>query len=276
MRTHNIRISCLLLLVAVGCSRPHPVQADARFIAHPDNPARKVEFFLQQPAGVGPWPAVVLLHGHQDSPRTGALDFVKWRVLERFARRGYLAVAISQPGYGNSDGPPDFCGPVTQRAVSGVIEKLTQDRLLLPGKVVLEGISRGALVAGLIASRDASIKGIVLISGLYDLPAFTANANSIPSKMIARSLQEETGGGLAALKERSVLSFAGNIMAAALILNGARDDRTDPAQARRLAAVIAEHGGSARAIIYSEFGHQIPVEVRDKDIDPFIDKILAH
>lgn len=31
---------------------------------------------------------------------------------------------------------------------------------------------------------------------------------------------------------------------------------------------------SARAIIYPSFGHCIPVEVRDKVIDPFIDEVL--
>jgi len=30
-----------------------------------------------------------------------------------------------------------------------------------------------------------------------------------------------------------------------------------------------------RTIIYPDYGHQIPVEVRDKVIDPFIDGVLA-
>ena len=30
-------------------------------------------------------------------------------------QRGYVAAALSQPGYGNSGGPPDFCGPVASR-----------------------------------------------------------------------------------------------------------------------------------------------------------------
>jgi dipeptidyl aminopeptidase/acylaminoacyl peptidase len=57
-------------------------------------------------------------------------------------------------------------------------------------------------------------------------------------------------------------------------LNGEKDERTDPGQARHLAEEITRHGGYARAIIYPDQGHQIPIEVRDKDIDPFIDRIL--
>jgi dipeptidyl aminopeptidase/acylaminoacyl peptidase len=74
---------------------------------------------------------------------------------------------------------------------------------------------------------------------------------------------------------RSVMHFAKNIKAATLILNGAKDERTDPGQARRLAEEIASHGGKSRVIVYPEYGHNIPVEVRDKEIDPFIESVLG-
>jgi dipeptidyl aminopeptidase/acylaminoacyl peptidase len=234
-----------------------------------------VEYFVEKPAGRGPWPSVVFLHGHQEWPRSGGRDFVNWGVLHRFAKRGYLAVAISQPGYGSSSGPADFCGPFTQHAVSSVIAKLQADGYLIPKKVVIEGISRGALVAGLIAAHDASIAGIVLIAGVYDLPQFVKDSKSAPAMLVARSIIEETGGGVEALRARSLLHFAENVKAKTLIVNGARDDRSDPAQARRLAEEITSHQGNARAIIYPAYGHRIPLAARDRDIDPFIDRVLS-
>ena len=99
----------LLLLAASFCGC---LSAETLAISHPDDPSKKVEFFLQKPSGKGPWPTVVLLHGHQDPPSHGGQDFVTWGELDRFAKRGYLAVAVSQPGYGNSSGPADFCGHV--------------------------------------------------------------------------------------------------------------------------------------------------------------------
>ncbi len=60
-----------------------------------------------------------------------------------------------------------------------------------------------------------------------------------------------------------------------LILNGAQDDRTDPEQARALADLVTRGGGKARAIIYPDAGHQIPIDVRNKDVDPFIDEVLG-
>lgn len=131
-------------------------------------------------------------------------------------------------------------------------------------------------MAGLIAAHGAPLAGIVLISGLYDLPRFAASAQSARAKGIVKAMIGETGGGREALEARSVLDFAQNIKTPVLILNGAKDDRTDPAQARRLAEKIVSGGGKARVIIYPDYGHQIPVGIRDKEIDPFLDGLLRH
>lgn len=264
-----------LTLAAASCSFHASAHVEALTLTHPDDASKKVEYFLEKPAGSGPWPAVVFVHGHQEWPRAGAKDFVSWGVLDLFAKRGYLAVAISQPGYGASTGPADFCGPSTQHAISGVLLKLKRDGSAAPDKIVIEGISRGAIVASLIAAHDPSIAGIVLISGLYDFNEFVERAKSGEAALIARSIVAETGGASAELRARSALNFAGDIKASALILNGALDDRTDPTQAQRLATEISSHGGHARAIIYPEYGHQIPVGIRDKEINPFIDTILS-
>ncbi len=141
-------------------------------IQHPDNSSKEVEYFLERPSGNGPWPTVVLLHGHQEEAKPGGKDFVDWGVLEQLARRGYLAVAVSQPGYGQSDGPADYGGVFTQHAVAGVIAQLRATGLASPNRLLIEGISRGALTAGLIAAQDPSVTGLVLISGVYDLQAY--------------------------------------------------------------------------------------------------------
>lgn len=267
-------LSLAVALLTATCVPRGNARAEGLIVPHPDDSSRKVEYFIEQPSGAGPWPAVVFVHGHQESSRRGGKDFVKWGVLDRFAKRGYLAVAISQPGYGDSSGPADFCGTFTQRAVLGVIEKLKSEGLLIRNRIVIEGISRGAIVASLVAAHDPSIAGIVLISGLYDLNDFVENAKSAAAALIARSIKDETGGGAAALQARSALNFVRKIKASALIINGARDDRTDATQARRLAGEMSAHGGKARAIIYPAYGHQIPVDIRDKEIDPFIENVL--
>lgn len=106
------------------------------------------------------------------------------------------------------------------------------------------------------------------------LMAYVVHAKSPMAVSIVDSMKMETGGTADALRARSLFFHAQDVKAATLILNGARDDRTDPDQARRLAEIINAHGGHARAIIYPEYGHQIPVEARSKDVDPFIEQVL--
>jgi dipeptidyl aminopeptidase/acylaminoacyl peptidase len=271
----NLRWMLLMLTGLIACSGHKIAGAQALSIPHPDDPAKQVEYFLEKPKGDGPWPTIVLLHGHQEWPRAGGRDFVKWGVLGELAGRGYLAVAISQPGYGGSTGPADFCCPFTQHAAAAVIAKLHADGYIRENRVLIQGVSRGALVAGMIAAHDASIRGMVLISGLYDLPAYANHAKSEMAVSIVDSMKAETGGTAEALKARSLLYYAQDIKAETLILNGGKDDRTDPDQARRLGEIINAHGGHARAIVYPEYGHQIPIEVRNKDVDPFIERVLG-
>jgi dipeptidyl aminopeptidase/acylaminoacyl peptidase len=84
------------------------------------------------------------------------------------ASRGYVAAALSQPGYGHSDGPSDFCGPFTQDAVVVAIDFLRNQSFVDPNKVVLYGYSRGAIVASMVATKDPKLAAVVLGAGAYN------------------------------------------------------------------------------------------------------------
>jgi dipeptidyl aminopeptidase/acylaminoacyl peptidase len=268
------RLAMIMFLSLAGCSGPAPIKGES--IGHPDRAGARIEYFVSRPNAAGPRPTIIFLHGHQPLlSRPGGAAFVRWGVLDRYAAKGYLAVAISLPGYGHSDGPEDFAGPFTQNAVEAVLARLTADGLAARDEVVIEGISLGAVTAALVAARYPRVKGLVLISGLYDLPAFLADPNSAGARELEFAVNRQTGGGEDALRSRSALLFASRIKASALILNGARDDRTDPAQALRLAERINRHGGQARAHIYPEYGHEIPVKARQAEVDAFIAATFA-
>lgn len=78
------------------------------------------------------------------------------------AARGYGAAAVFQPGYGNSDGAPHFCGPFTQDAVLVAIDFLRNKTFVNPNKVVLFGYSRGAIAASMVATKDQNLAPVIL------------------------------------------------------------------------------------------------------------------
>lgn len=271
----NFWATLLLAFAISGCAPAG--HASPMIIAHPDKAGAKVEYFEAHPEGDGPWPTVVFLHGHQDSPnRNGGLVYENWGVLHQFAKKGYLAVSVSLPGYGGSSGPEDFAGPFTQDAVEAVISKLVTDHKAAPDKVLIEGVSLGAVTAALVAEKNDHIAGLVLISGLYDLPSFFAEPKTVGARQVKALIDQQTGGSAQELEARSALPKAAKIHAATLILNGAQDDRTDPDQAQRFASAIAANGTKASAHIYPDFGHAIPPKVRDAEVASFIDTTLRH
>ena len=270
-------------LMARAARKSEAADVHQELLPRTDDPSKHVEIYWAQPAGAGPWPLLVFLHGHQDGVTTpGGKAFVDFGVLDNAAARGYVGVSVSQPGYGRSEGPADFMGLFTQQAVEQVIEHFRTQSFVRPDRVALEGISRGAIVAGLVATRDPRIRAMVLISGAYDLQAlFGDHLGPRPAGLSRRMVEEirsdishETDGSAGALRARSVLQAASRIRTAALIINGAKDDRTDPEQARALAQAIQANGVFARALIYPDYGHAIPYDEREQAVRPFLDQYL--
>jgi dipeptidyl aminopeptidase/acylaminoacyl peptidase len=267
------RLILAALLALAACSAP--ASPGSTLLQHPDKPTAKIEYFSQRPTGDGPWPTVVFLHGHQAGPQNaGGRAFVDWGVLSRFADEGYLAVAISLPGYGDSTGPKDFAGPFTEDAVLAVIQQLKNEKQVIPDRIAIQGTSLGAVTAALIGAQERDLAGLVLISGLYDLSAFFEQNDSPAAKSVRAAAIARTGGDADALRSRSALYVADRIKAETLILNGALDERTDPSQAVTLANRINAAGGHATVQIFPDAGHQIPLADREERIHAFLDRVL--
>lgn len=261
-----------------------PIQRDIEHDSLPvaENEGKFVEYYWKKPSGFpGRHPVLVFLHGHQEGRATpGGKAFVDFGVLDSAVSRGWVGVSISQPGYGHSAGPRDFMGPRTVAAVEAVINQLRTRSFVASDRIALEGVSRGAIVASLVAVRDTSIRAMVLISGEYDFASPIDGSTPAGRRaqehrdFVRPAIAEETDGSPAALQARSALLQASRIRTPALVLNGQDDDRTDPAQAQALADGIRANGIEARAIAYPSTGHAIPYALRERDIRPFLDKYL--
>ena len=272
--TSAIRFAC-----AIGLAFPVIILA-ARFgdaaervlLPHPDDATKKVEVFWGKPPGPGPFPAILFIHGHQFPNRPGAKIYLNFGRLGRMVAGGYVVAAVSQPGYGASDGPPDFCGPYTQKAVLAAIAFLRAKRFVKKDKVALYGYSRGAIVAGMVAARDARLAAVILGAGMYDLE------RDYPTGLrgLDDNLRRETkGASKAALRARSAFQHADRIKAAVLLLHGADDDRFRPDTARRLAERLRAHGVPVTLKIFPRVGHSIPIRMRYRHVYAFLGRHVA-
>lgn len=227
--------------------------------AHPSDPTKQIEWIWRRPAGPGPFPAILYVHGHQDGERPGAKEAVTFGMFDEFTKSGFAAFAISQPGYGQSDGPPDYCGPFTQDATRAVLREMRRLPFVDPRHIALEGGSRGAIVAGMVASHEPDLAALILIAGPYDLVSEIETLRARPAMrgIVNNIVTETNGASVDALKARSVMYVANAIKTPTLILNGADDDRTDPEAARRLAAELQLYGVEAKAVIFPKTGHHL-------------------
>lgn len=229
-----------------------------------------VELFQASPDRSEPSGAILFVHGNQGGSRLGAREFVDGGILEGFsAQLGITAAAVSQPGYGASAGRPDFCGPATQRAVHEALRFLRSQRCVDPTRIVLYGISRGAIVSGMVAAQDPDLAATVLASGIYDLAA--AYRTALPG--IRQAIESEAGTTDETFAARSALLHADRFRSEILILHGRHDDRAPVAQAEQLARA-ASRAGVAVSLTLLDCGHRIPGALSRAALRPMLKRIF--
>jgi hypothetical protein len=107
-----------------------------------------VEAILFQPAGSGPFPGILMIPGYERSAR----NLIPIGV--RLAEAGFACLAVTQPGFGKSDGPPDFVGPKTLKVLSVGYRKLQHETFVDAQRLGIYGYSRGAMAASLLVVGD--------------------------------------------------------------------------------------------------------------------------
>ncbi len=240
-------------------------------LIHPGAEGKRVDMAWTRPEGEGPFPALLFVHGHQFGERIGWVEFEENGCLARMTGRGFVAAAVSQPGYGASDGPPDFCGPLSQDAVICALDHLRALAFVRPDKVGLYGFSRGAIVSGMVAARAPWLAAVTLSAGIYDLEEALPRIG-VPD--LLESIEAEAGHSPEAFRARSALLHAGKIASPLLLMHGGRDDRSGPAQAERLGREAAARGIPVRLKIFEEADHFLSLAAQYGEMDPFFERHL--
>lgn len=231
----------------------------------------KVELFQAQPSGGAPAGAILFVHGNQGGRLIGAKEAVDAGTLARFCSGlNITAAAVSQPGFGASDGPADFCGPDTQRAIMAALSFLRQQPSVDPSRIVLYGNSRGAVASAMVAAQVPDLRGVILRSGVYDLKA----AYESSSKGLQMAIAQEAGRSDDAFLARSALHHASKIRAETILLHGRLDERAPVAQAEQFSDALSDAGVPVMLHVF-ECGHDIPREYVQTALRSFLLKALG-
>ena len=252
-------LSLLLVTLLLGCAglATPPLQDTEALPAGKalqffyDSQGGKVEAYLIRPQGEGPFPLMVLLHGHS-LVRAGATRVVP--VAEQFSSElCYASLSISLPGYGMTriEGS-DADREIVSRAVLDGIAMVGKLDWVDETRVMVYGFSRGAVFAAALAPRVPDLRGMILNSGAYDINRLYRETGSY---WIRQAINPD---GLSSLQLFTILPEVSEWRAPTLILHGSEDQMIPPNQATLLRERLQSLGKTNRLVIFSGAGHRLP------------------
>jgi dipeptidyl aminopeptidase/acylaminoacyl peptidase len=211
----------------------------------------KVEALSFQPDGAGKFPGVLLVPGFQRS----APDYIYLgRIL---AAQGFASVAVTQPGFGKSEGKADFVGPKTIKALTEGFEKFRHETYVDPDKMGIFGYSRGGMAVSLMAVKLKDVKAAVFGAGVYD---FKRAYDEVKIEGIKANMKAETGMTESAIKERSSILQMKDLSCPVLILHGEKDENVPVSQALLLRDRLRELKKDFEIRLFPNAEHAIPRE----------------
>jgi len=264
LRSFAFPVLCVFSLLACNTAKTIPAEAlgdisasvTTRFVF--PTSGSNAEAYLTRPAGPGPFPLMILLHGHTFESIGGAESVVP--EAEVFASDlWYAGLAVSLPGYGATEVPPAMDPEITLNVVLDAVALVKKLPWIDSKRFYLYGFSRGAFFAALMANRIEGIKGVVLQSGAYDLNRFYQDTLWFRSMLNPNGEQNP--------KLVSILPQVPTWRAPTLLLHGGEDWLVSVQQANLLRDSLEAATKPYRFVLYPNNGHRLPPEdVRRKAI----------
>jgi dipeptidyl aminopeptidase/acylaminoacyl peptidase len=182
----------------------------------------KMEAITFRPLGDGRFPALMLIPGYSRTAR----NYINLGAM--FAREGFASIAITQPGFGKSEGKPDYVGPTTLKALTAGWNRFKQEPFVDSKMMGIYGHSRGGMAASLLSLSLNDARVAILSAGIYDFKKAYDDAK-LPG--IRENMQRETGMTDDAVRERSSILHMENLKCPVLVLHGDKDENVSVEQA---------------------------------------------
>jgi dipeptidyl aminopeptidase/acylaminoacyl peptidase len=261
-------VLCIFQLIACNAAKTvslealvdTPVGVTSHFVF--PTSGSNAEAYLTRPAGPGPFPLMILLHGHTVGP-IGAGSMVP--EAEAFASDlCYAGLAVSLPGYGATEVRPETDPKITLNVVLDAASLVKKLPWIDSKRSYLYGFSRGAFFTSLLVNRIEGIEGIILHSGAYDLNRFYQETPWV------RSLLNPSGEKNPKLI--SILPEVSTWHAPTLVLHGGEDSLVSVQQANLLRDSLEAAKKPYRFVLYPNNGHRLPREDVRKKTTAFLEE----
>ena len=271
LRRFTFPFFVFFMLVACNAARTIPIEAlggipagaTTRFVF--TTSGSNAEAYLTRPTGSGPFPLMILLHGHTLGSIGGGESVVP--EAEAFARDlCYAGLAVSLPGYGATEvqpgADPKIILNVTLKVVLDGVSLVKKLPWIDAKRLYLYGYSRGAFFAALLVNRIEEIKGVVLQSGAYDLNRFYWD--EVWFRLMLNPSGEDDP------KLISILPDVSTWHAPTLLIHGELDFLVFVQQAYLLRDALKATNIPYELVIYPYYGHVIPRENVEKEATAFL------
>ncbi len=209
----------------------------------------KIASYLFLPAKGVSDKIVFLFHGGVDGAEFGFIQ----KMGKFLSEEGLIAVAVSRPGYGKSEGVQDFCGPVSLQAMNLAIDFYKEYFSSKKLKVGIYGVSAGSIIVPFLLSMRDDISFGISDRGVYDLYYIYKKTKIVGLK---KKLEKQVGLSKEEFDKRSSIYIADKIRTPILIFHGKKDKRAPIVQARKMVRKLRKSGKSVRAIFESKYNHK--------------------
>ncbi len=220
----------------------------------------EIEGILCTPAGAGPFPLVLHVHGGPIGAYQQSWTMRDYAV-PLLVSRGY---AVLHPNPRGSAGRGqefaaavvgDMGGADTHDYLSG-IDAMVERGIADPARIGTMGVSYGGFMSAWLVTQDQRFKAAVAGSPVTEWYSFTFTSN-IPRWglwFLDNADPEETGNQVFT---RSPVMYASKATTPTLLTAGAKDRCTPAGQAREFYQALSGHGVDSELVIYPEEGHGV-------------------